>query len=87
MFNFFGEVKESLKNSKDLNLSSYNIINISGKILYVEGHCGLVTLSKEIIAFKINGGRVVVEGEDMLLQELTENTLKISGKIKKVESF
>lgn len=36
---------------------------------------------------KVKGGRIVVEGEEMFLLELTENTIKISGKIKKVESF
>lgn len=87
MFNFFGEVKEGLRNAKDMDLTVYNLINISGKILYVEGHCGLLTLSKDLIIFKIKNGRVVVEGEGMFLQELTENTLKITGKIKKVESF
>lgn len=85
MFNFFGELKN---NVKDLNkLENFNIINISNKILYAEGHKGLVTLSKDVIAFKIKGGRIVIEGSDMFLMELTENTIKISGTIKKVESF
>lgn len=85
MFNFFGELKN---NVKDLNkLENFNIINISNKILYAEGHKGLVTLSKDVIAFKIKGGRIVIEGSDMFLMELTENTIKISGNIKKVESF
>lgn len=85
MFNFFGELKN---NVKDLNkLENFNIINISNKIIYAEGHKGLVTLSKDVITFKIKGGRIVIEGSDMFLMELTENTIKISGTIKKVESF
>lgn len=85
MFNFFGELKN---NVKELNkLENFNIINISNKIIYAEGHKGLVTLSKGVIAFKIKGGRIVIEGSDMFLMELTENTIKISGNIKKVESF
>lgn len=85
MFNFFGELKN---NVKELNkLGNFNIINISNKIIYAEGHKGLVTLSKDVIAFKIKGGRIVIEGSDMFLMELTENTIKISGNIKKVESF
>ena len=85
MFNFFNELKKNVKNAE--SLENYNIINISNKIIYVEGHKGLVTLSKEIIAFKVKNGSMVVEGSGMFLLELTENTIKISGKVKKMELF
>lgn len=83
MFNFFDEIKSKNQNMLD----TFQIINMSNKILYAEGHKGLVSLSKELISFKVKDGRIVVEGEEMFLLELTENTIKISGKIKKVESF
>ncbi len=84
MFNFFDEVK----NLKNMTITDkYNIVNISGQILYVEGHLGLTNLSKENISFRVKGGRVVVEGTNMMLAELSENTLKIVGEIKKVEAF
>lgn len=85
MFNFFGEVKENLKDSNKLDLDCFNLVNISGRILYAEGHTGLVTLSKEVISFKVKKGVVIVEGKDLVLSELSENTLKICGIIKKVE--
>lgn len=85
MFNFFGEVKENLKDSNKLDLDSFNLVNISGRILYAEGHIGLVTLSKEMISFKVKKSVVIVEGKDLVLSELSENTLKICGIIKKVE--
>ncbi len=85
MFNFFDEIKKNVKSIEPLN--SYNLVNISGKILYVEGHKGLTTLSKEIIAFKVKNGRIVVEGKNLILNELTENTMKIVGEIVKVEAF
>lgn len=85
MFNFFDEVKN---NVKELNkLENFNIINLSNKVIYAEGHKGLVTLSKELVSFKVKGGRIVIEGNNLFLIELTENTIKISGNIKKVESF
>ncbi len=83
MFNFFNEIKGNLKN----NFDSFNIINISGHLLYVEGHLGLVTLSKELISFKVKGAVVMVEGSEMILAELNENTIKITGNIKKVEQL
>ena len=87
MFNFLDEIKNNLKKIDQKYLNNYNLINISGKILYVEGHFGLTILSKNIVAFKIKKGRVVVEGENLFLSELTFNTLKIEGNIKKVEEF
>ncbi|MGN1200922.1 MAG: YabP/YqfC family sporulation protein [Candidatus Caccovivens sp.] len=83
MFNFFNEIKGNLKN----NFDSFNLVNISGALLYVEGHLGLVTLSKELISFKVKGGVIMVEGRDMILAELNENTIKITGTIKKVEQL
>lgn len=84
MFNFFNEVKSSLK--KVEKLDNFHLINISNRMLYVEGHRGLLTLTKDIISFKVRGGVVMVEGSGLYLLELTENTIKISGDIKKVES-
>jgi len=87
MFNFFNEVKENIKTPKELDFSGFNLINISGNLLYVEGHMGLVTLSKELITFKVKKAVIMVEGENMVLSELSDNTLKICGKIKKVEQI
>ncbi len=85
VFNFFDEIKKSIGSLDSNILNSYNLINISGKILYVEGHMGLTMLSKEMITFKVKKGRVIVEGNDLVMYELTENTMKIVGKISKVE--
>ena len=85
MFNFLSEIKENLK--MPIGLESFNMINISGRLLYVEGQLGLVMLSKEMVSFKIKKGLIVVEGSDLMLAELTENTIKICGSIKKVEQI
>ena len=84
MFNFFDEIKNRI--DQDL-INDYNIINMSGKILYVEGHMGITILSQNMIAFKIKKGRIVVEGENLFLKEITANTLIIEGKILKTETF
>ena len=86
VFNFFDEIKSKVNLDHNL-LNDYNIINISGKLLYVEGHQGVTIITKEMVAFKIKKGRVVVEGQDIILNELTENTLLLQGKITKMEIF
>lgn len=78
MFNFFGEIKKGLK------VDEFHIINISNRILYVEGHRGIKTLTKSLVVFRVKNGSVEVEGEGLNLSELTENTLKISGEIKRI---
>lgn len=85
MFNFLGEIKQNLKNG--IGIESFNLINISGRLVYIEGHAGLVTLSKELVSLKIKSGMIVIEGSDLTLCELTENTIKISGNIKKTEQI
>ncbi len=87
MFNFFDEIKNKVTNFDHNLLNDYNIVNLSGKLLYVEGHQGVTVLSNETVAFKIKKGRVVVEGENFILNELTCNTLLLQGKINKVEIF
>ncbi len=87
MFNFFEEIKGQLRRVDKNLLSSYNMVNLSGTILYVEGHLGLTVLSPTVISFKIKKGRVEVEGENLFLSELSSNTLKIEGQIKRVEEF
>ena len=85
MFNFFKEIKENLVHVKDLDLVGFKIINLSGKFLYIEGHLGLLNLSRENVSVKIKHGAICVDGQGLILEELSENTLKISGKITKVE--
>ena len=85
MFNFFDELKKTT-NFKPNEMGDYQIITISGKLLYVEGHKGLVMFSKEEIVFRVASGKISVQGSDLLLKELTDKTLCISGKIVKVEA-
>ena len=84
MFNFFAEIKKCVKNYD--GTGEYNLVNISGQIVYVEGHKGIVTISQNMMMFKVKNGRVIIEGKDLVLAELSDDTLKISGKIIKVEA-
>ena len=87
VFNFFNEIKNKASSIDNNFLNDYNIINISGKLLYVEGHLGVTIISDSQIAFKVKKGRVVVDGEGLFLCELTDNTLTVQGKINKMEIF
>ena len=86
MFNFFDEIKKRAYLKEEF-FSDFNIVNMSGKLVYIEGHLGLTVLSPQTIVFKIKKGRVVMEGENMILAELTDNTMLVQGKIIKMEFF
>lgn len=84
MFNFFNEIKKQYLTDNEL-LDEFNIINLSGRIIYIEGHKGVSVIMKELIAFKVKKGRVEIHGQDMYLLELTSNTMAIRGSFFKVE--
>lgn len=86
MFNFYKEIKDKSGISPEF-LHDFNLVNISGRLLYVEGHGGVSVISPNLINFKVKNGRVIVEGSEFVIKELTENTLLISGKIAKMEIF
>ncbi len=86
MFNFFDEIKKRAQINEEF-FADFNIVNMAGKLVYVEGHLGLTVLSPDTIVFKVRRGRVVIEGQNMILNELTENTMLIQGKIIKMEFF
>lgn len=87
VFNFFDEIKNKAVGIDNNLLNDFNIINLSNKLLYVEGHQGVTIINSEMIAFKVKKGRVVIEGEGLFLCELTDNTLTLQGKINKMEMF
>lgn len=85
MFNFFDEIKSSAKHNSFC--SDFNVVNMSGRIIYVEGHKGLNILSKEKIVLLVKSGSISIDGEQLVLQELYDDCVKIIGKIKKIEVF
>ena len=86
MFNFFSEIKNKFKETMS-KTSPYQIVTMGDFLMYVEGAINLMTLSKENIVFKVNGGVIVVSGENLSLKEITTNTLSIVGKIYRWEKI
>ena len=86
MFNFFDELKGEFALNDDA-FSQFNIINISARFLYIEGHKGLLTLGQEQVIVKVKKGRVVVNGQNLSLAKLCHNTIAVKGKIATVETI
>lgn len=86
IFNYLGEIKKELKIPDNI-FKSYNLVNISGNLLYVEGHLGLIIISPDTIIFKVKSGKIEIKGKGLFLKTLSQNTLVIQGKIYKIEVF
>ena len=83
MFNFFDEIKKELKIGE--NDGGYQIVDIGGKAVYVEGHLGVLKLSDELIMFKTKKKIISVSGRGLKLKILTKTTLSIAGEIESIE--
>ena len=84
MFNFFSELKNKYGNVIS-KINNYQMVMMGDNFLYVEGHLGLMTLSNEVVVFKIPKGVVTVTGEKLKIKDITDKTLSIVGNIKAVE--
>lgn len=85
MFNFFDEIKKKARKNKAL--TDYNVILVSGRLLYIEGHNGLTIISPSLMTMKVKGAKLEVAGENMSITELTENTILIEGEINEVRKL
>ncbi|MBO4412741.1 MAG: hypothetical protein J5779_01865 [Clostridia bacterium] len=81
MFNFFAEIKKDLK----LESADYQMVNVSGKGLYVEGQKGLLNLSSELVMFKTKNKIISVYGKNLKLKTLSSSTISILGEITTIE--
>ena len=86
MFNYFSELKKNF-NIPDKFFESYNIVNVGGNLVYIEGQKGLIALREDLVSFKLKNGVVEIKGSGLKLKDLTPDTVAVQGKIYKIEVF
>ncbi|MBE7076890.1 MAG: hypothetical protein E7374_03240 [Clostridiales bacterium] len=64
--------------------SSYRIVNVGGKSLYVEGIKNLVDLKSEQIQFGLKNHLLTIVGNNLKIKYLDKTTAVIDGEIKEV---
>lgn len=64
-----------------ITLKEYRYINIGGKMVYVEGHNGISTLSKEEISFKLRKKNCTIKGSDLYIKYYDNCTALVCGSI------
>ncbi|MEG1752195.1 MAG: YabP/YqfC family sporulation protein [Clostridia bacterium] len=80
MFNFFDEIKKEFKLVED-EFSGFCMINLSNKLIYVEGHRGMLGFSSEKITFKTKQSVLEITGTNLMLKMLSSTTLCVQGDI------
>ena len=84
MFNFFSELKNKYGNVIT-KINNYQMVMVGDNFLYVEGYLGLMTLSNEVVVFKIPKGVITITGEKLKVKNISDKTLSIVGSIRSVE--
>ncbi len=85
MFNFFDEIVSDFGLEVDF-VNSFNLINMSNRLVYVEGQKGIVLISDDAISFRVKKGIVTICGQNLRIKRITNTTLTLVGNIKKIES-
>lgn len=65
-------------------LSSFKIVMLSAKNIYIEGLITISSYSKEEISLKVKGGYLIIKGEGLTIKEYNKNDAFICGKIQSI---
>lgn len=83
------EFIEELKNKfaelfempKDTVLDAPRISMVGNMELVLENHRGIIEYTEEKIRIRINNGQVVISGAELIIEDLTKQTVNIKGQI------
>ena len=63
-------------------LSSFKVVMLSNKDVYIEGSLSISSYKKEEVCIKVKGGFIIIMGENMVIKEYNKSEVRIYGKIK-----
>ncbi len=80
-----GLLNEFLDKFKDDNLY-YQVVNLSGKAVYIYNHLGIVVFSPEQMVFKVKERKtLLINGIDLSIIEMDSSSAVIGGTINSIE--
>lgn len=77
----FDKLDSYVTEELNITLKEYKYVNIGGKIVYVEGQSGILSLSKEEISLKVGSKVCTIKGADLFIKYYDSSTALISGRI------
>ena len=85
MFNFFNEIVSDYGLEIPL-LNSFNIINMSNNLVYIEGQNGVFSITDTKISVRVKNLKINIIGSGLTIKRITDNTIIVVGKISQIES-
>ena len=64
-----------------VTLKEYRYINIGGKMVYLEGQSGILSLNKGEISFKVRKKTCTIKGSELYIKYYDNNTALVCGSI------
>lgn len=75
------ELDNYVTNELGITLKEYRYINIGGKMVYIEGQSGILTLNKEEISFRVRKKTCTIKGSDLYIKYYDNCTALVCGSI------
>ncbi len=65
--------------------NQFTITNYSDRIITIEGKIELLSITPKLIAIIASGKPINIEGDNLLLKNLTKSSINIAGNIKNIK--
>lgn len=81
MQGFLDEIISRINLPLELLNGGFRVINFSNRAVYVEGFSSIMELSRELVTVKLKRGILRIAGTNLVIKNLEDKTLVVSGKI------
>lgn len=81
MFHFFNEINNMLELPITSVTLSYEYVNLSGKVIYVQGYRDILNFDDTNIILKLKDGELHISGQNLNIRDLNPHSILIEGKV------
>lgn len=83
--NLLDEIDSYVAKEYGITFKDYRLVNISGKVLYIEGHTGINILGQNEMSFRLKKKLLTIKGENLTVKYFDNSTAIVLGRIVQVE--
>lgn len=83
--NLLDEIDSYVAKEYGITFNDYRLVNISGKVLYIEGHTGINILGQNEMSFRLKKKMLTIKGENLIVKYFDKSTAIVLGKIVQVD--
>jgi len=82
--NLLDELDSFVSKECGVSLTEYRYVNIGGKFVYIEGHCGVLKVGDKEMSFKLKKNCINIKGEELMIKYFDKSTAVVKGRIVQV---